>query len=212
MPAAALRPLRLVLAGLGLAAIGYELASGLSEAHWSATDFFSYFTVLSNIYAAVILLVSGLRSRAERTPRLELLRGAAVLYILTTGIVYAVLLAGSHDAIPWTNTVLHRVVPVAVALDWLIDPPRVVPTRRRAVLTWMAFPLLYVAYTLVRGPLARWYPYFFVDPHHSGGYLWVALNVIAIGVGQIAMTLLILAAARWRFAERGATSVELRSG
>ncbi len=211
MSATVLRPLRLALAGLGFAALVYDLAHGLGETHWSAADFFSYFTILSNIFAVAMLLAAGLR-RTPRAPAFELLRGACVLYILTTGIVYAVLLSGGHDSIPWTNTVLHRAMPIAIALDWLIDPPRPVPARLRAVLAWMAFPVLYIAYTLIRDPLAHWYPYFFVNPHHSGGYLWVAVNVLAIGIGQIAMSLAILALARVRAARLDTAVAVSRSG
>jgi hypothetical protein len=186
---AAIGGVRLALAGLALAAIAYELVRGLGEPHWSTTDYFSYFTELSNLFAVAVLLAGGLRPGARRSATFELLRGASVLYMLTTGIVYAVLLSGHHNAIPWVNTVLHRVMPVAVALDWLIDPPRVPLPARRVVLSWMAFPLLYVAYTLVRGPLAHWYPYFFVDPREAGGYLRVAASCVAIAVGQVAMAL-----------------------
>jgi hypothetical protein len=196
---------RLVLACLALAAIAYELVSGLGEPHWSTTDYFSYFTELSNLFAIAIFLAGGLSAIGllpvvRRSSRFESLRGASVLYMLTTGIVYAVLLAGHHNSIPWVNTVLHRVMPVAVALDWLIDPPRTVLEPRRAVLAWMAFPLLYIAYTLVRGPLAHWYPYFFVNPGRSGGYLLVAASTIVIGLGQIAMGLAITYAGRVRAA------------
>lgn len=196
---------RLVLAGLALAAIAYELVSGLGESHWSTTDYFSYFTELSNLFAIAIFLAGGLaavgRLPAVRRPRrFDSLRGAAVLYMLTTGIVYAVLLAGKHNSIPWVNTVLHRVMPLAVALDWLIDPPRTALEPRRAVLAWMAFPVLYIAYTLVRGPLAHWYPYFFVNPGHAGGYLFVAVSSIVIGLGQIAMGLAIAYVGRVRAA------------
>jgi hypothetical protein len=205
---------RLVLAGLALAAIAYGLVHGIGERHWSTTDYFSYFTELSNLFAAAVLLVGARlelsrRGRAElgpclapRSPALELLRGASVLYMLTTGIVYAVLLSGQHDSIPWANIVLHRLMPVAVALDWLIDPPRALPVPLRAALWWMAFPALYIAYTLLRGPLAHWYPYFFVDPAHPGGYLRVAANCVALALAQVAMAFAIASLGRARAARR----------
>jgi hypothetical protein len=202
---------RLVLAALTLVAVVYGLASGLGEPHWSTTDYFSYFTELSNIFAAAVFLAAarlelarwrsdGRHGGSSRSETFELLRGASVLYILTTGIVYAVLLSGHHDSVPWANTVLHRVMPIAVALDWLIDPPRTLPAARRAALWWMAFPTLYIAYTLVRGPLAHWYPYFFVNPAHAGGYPWVAVNCVAIALGQVAMGLAIASMGRARAA------------
>jgi hypothetical protein len=187
--AAVIRSYRAALGVLALTAIFYELIDNLGHPGFSAVDYFSFFTELSNLFAAVILLIGAMRPALRRSPTFELLRGASVLYILTTGIVYAVLLSGKHVPIPWVNTVLHQVMPVVVALDWLIDPPSSPLALPRAVLWWMAFPALYILYTLVRGPLAHWYPYFFVNPHHSGGYLWVAANSVGIAVGQVAMGL-----------------------
>jgi hypothetical protein len=209
--AAVISAYRLMLAGLVLAAIAYELVTGLGEPHWSTTDYFSYFTELSNLFAAGIFFAGALRPRDAHSSTFERLRGAAVLYMLTTGIVYAVLLAGHHNSTPWVNTALHRVMPIAVALDWLIDPPGSPLDARRTVLAWMAFPLLYVVYTLVRGPLAHWYPYLFLDPRHSGGYLWVAANCVGIAIGQVAMTLAIVWVGRWRTAPRRSPVSALRS-
>lgn len=186
----AVRAYRLAAALLVLAAIAYRLQLGLSGARFSTTDFFSYFTELSNLYAAGLFLALGLRGERPRSAALESARGAAVLYMLTTGIVFLVLLSKGAVTSEWVNTVLHRVMPVAVALDWLIDPPRVRLTARAAIV-WMAFPTLYIAYTLIRGPLVHWYPYFFVDPGRAHGYGWVAIAVIAIGLGMLAMGALV---------------------
>lgn len=43
--------------------------------------------------------------------------------------------------------------------------------------------LVYLAYTLIGGPLAGdWYPYPFVDPIRDGGYLRVALFAVALSL------------------------------
>jgi hypothetical protein len=185
MPAAAIRAYRTVGAVAILAAIGYEQVHGLGEGGWSSTDYFSYFTNLSNLFAAGVLLAGALRGDGPRSPTFELLRGAAVMYMLTTGIVYAVLLSG-HVRIPWTNTIVHQVMPIVVALDWAIDPPRT-RLELRETLRWLSFPVLYIAYTLVRGAIVDWYPYFFVNPDHPHGYLRVAVGCLAIGAGMIGL-------------------------
>jgi len=178
---------RAALGLLTLAAVTYELVHGLEQGGWSTVNYFSYFTELSNLFAAAIFLIGAYRVGGRRSTAFDLLRGASVLYMLTTGIVYAVLLSGQVVIVPWVNTVLHQVMPLAVLADWLIDPPR----RRlplRGVLLWMAFPVVYIAYTLVRGPLAHWYPYFFVNPNRPGGYLLVAGSCLGIAVGQVALS------------------------
>lgn len=185
-----LRICRALLALAGFTAIGYEVAAGPGV---SDTDYFSYFTVLSNLFAAAMLLHGGLRPASERSRTVELFRGAAVVYILTTGIVYLLLLSGHAPTYPWANAILHYLMPVAVTLDWLADPPRTRLEPARAVVLWMAFPLLYIIYTLTRGAIVGWYPYFFVNPHRNGGYLLVAGDCLAVGIGIAAL----IAATAW---------------
>jgi len=179
-----LRICRALLALATFTAIGYDAAAGPGV---SDGDYFSYFTVLSNLFAAAMLLHGALDPAHERSRMVELLRGAAVVYILTTGIVYLLLLSGHAPAYPWVNAILHYLMPVAVTLDWLLDPPHVHLAPARSVVPWMVFPLLYIIYTLARGAIVNWYPYLFVNPHRSGGYLLVAGEVLAVGIGVIVL-------------------------
>lgn len=189
------RSYRLLGALATLVAISYEIGHELPHPDFYLSNFFSYFTELSNLFAAAVLLYMGLRGERRRSERIELVRGAAVLYMLTTGIVYAVLLSGSQASLEWVNTIVHRVMPAVVTLDWLLDPPALdlVALRARA---WLAFPVVYFAYTLIRGAIVNWYPYEFLDPRLSGGYPRVLANGLGIAIGQILMGLLIIYSAR----------------
>ncbi|GAA3636130.1 Pr6Pr family membrane protein [Lentzea roselyniae] len=132
---------------------------------------FSYFTVLSNVFAACVALLGVFRPVSPQ------IRGAAVLYMTTTGIVYAVLLQGVDVQTPaYANWVLHVVVPILVVVEWLLTPER---TTR--VWIWLSFPLAYLIYTLVRGPIVGWYPYPFLDPRPRG-YMDVALTCVSVAV------------------------------
>jgi hypothetical protein len=177
-----LRVCRALLALAAFTAIGYEVAAGPGV---SDGDYFSYFTVLSNLFAAAMLLYGALSP--VRTGTVELLRGAAVVYILTTGIVYLLLLSGHAPTYPWANAILHYLMPIAVTLDWLLQPPHMRLDLARTVVRWMAFPLAYIVYTLARGAIMGWYPYFFVNPHRGGGYLLVTGDVLAVGIGIVGL-------------------------
>ncbi|WP_330272766.1 Pr6Pr family membrane protein [Lentzea sp. NBC_00516] len=121
-------------------------------------DHFSFFTVLSNVFAAVVALLGVF------SPVSPQIRGAAVLYMATTGIVYWLLLQGIDVQTPaYANWVLHTVVPILVVVEWLLAPEK---TRRWWI--WLSFPLAYLTYTLVRGPIVGWYPYPFLDPRQNG--------------------------------------------
>lgn len=83
----------------------------------------------------------------------------------------------------WT---LHGVLPAAFLLDWLIDRGKTV-LPWRSMLYWLIFPLLYCFYSLVRGPISGWYPYYFLDPGHQGSYAVVALGCAVILVLMLAL-------------------------
>ena len=174
---------------LALAAVGFLFGRNRRDQDFSAVNFFSYFTIESNLFAAAVLLAGAVRPRGRRpTPAADLVRGAAVLYLATTGVVYRVLLAESVDesdaALAWADAVVHRVMPLVVVGDWLIDPPRTRLTRRHA-LVWLAYPVAFVAYSLVRGRMVAWYPYPFLDPEEAGGYARVAAHCAGIAGGVL---------------------------
>ncbi len=132
------RVLRLATALLILAAIVVQLFN--PDDPWAvAANFFSFFTIQSNLFAAVVLIVVAARAAAPRSPRLDVIRGAATLYLLITGVVFALLLSNIPEdlqlTLPWVDTVLHQVAPILIVLDWLVDPPRsrIAPAHRAAV-------------------------------------------------------------------------------
>ena len=140
---------RISLALVCLVSILVQLAQSLERPSFNPANFFSFFTIQSNILAAAILLTLGIAYFSGQADRKSIawLRGAGTLYMTTTGIVYVLLLSGLEASlqtpIPWVNTVLHYLMPAAMLADWLIDPPRRRITFRQA-LAWLIFPVLYV--------------------------------------------------------------------
>jgi len=176
-------------AALVFAAILEQIRHLMQAGIFNPFNFFSFFTVESNIFGAVLFVASAIALwRGKTSSILSYLRGAAALYMIVTGIVYVSLLAGVEvqTSVPWVNVVLHYLFPVVALLDWLIDQPRPAVAPKRA-LFWIAFPAAYVGYSLVRGAVTHWYPYPFVNAAEFG-YLHVAVNcaVIAGGVGLLA--------------------------
>ncbi|GGD68383.1 Pr6Pr family membrane protein [Microbacterium murale] len=220
---------RLAAAVLGLAAIirQFSLAVGnaiAADTPWAShvptvvANFFSYFTILSNLIAAVVLIVSAiwmLRTRHDATPEpawLATLLLCASTYMIVTGIVYNLLLrniaiAGISDV--WTNETLHVIIPLFLLADVLFAP------RRRALpwstmLTAAAFPIVWAVYTLIRanfiiGPAHGnhwWYPYPFLDPNIQGGYAGVIGYIIGIAAAIIGVAALVI----WMGRRRGIRS------
>lgn len=158
-------------------------------------NFFSFFTIESNLFAAIVLVIAAVRTwtvREERDPAwLSIALAAVSTFMIITGIVYNLLLRGIElpqgDTVAWSNEVLHVIGPLFLLLDVLFAP-------RRRGLPWatvgivVMYPIVWAVYTLVRANLITnpgtgdpwWYPYPFLNPHVQGGYGGVALYIVGI--------------------------------
>ncbi|MBP9667821.1 Pr6Pr family membrane protein [Candidatus Saccharibacteria bacterium] len=170
---------KLLFALLGFSAIVTEIAVLVERGTFEAYNFFSYFTIQTNLIVFGTLLCSALALAAKREDRLAPLRSAAVVYMTVVGIGFWWFLSGQTDppltAVPWDNTVLHYIMPVFLLVDTIIDRPKPRQSLRNAYL-WLLYPLAYLAYAMTRGAMTGWYPYPFVNPA-NGGYGVVAINL-----------------------------------
>ena len=173
-------------AALTIVAIAAQLLDIARRGKLDLLNYFSYFTIDSNLIAVAVFVACVVGWRRERSARLDFLRGASVVYMAVVGIVFSLLLSNTDvdTALPWVNFVVHELMPIAVVADWLIDPPARRLTMRQG-LTWLAFPAVWLAYTLIKGPIVGKYPYPFLDPA-NGGYGMVAVYCVAILVGMTA--------------------------
>lgn len=167
---------------VGFSAVVTEVATLIERGVFDPVNFFSYFTIQNNILVAATLLLSAVAVASGTNDRLDTLRAAVTAYILVVGIGFSLLLANLEGqvltAVPWDNTVLHYLMPVVMLIDFLIDRPRRRLSFRRALL-WLLYPVVYVAYSLIRGAVTGWYPYPFLDPTING-YARVAITVFGL--------------------------------
>jgi len=209
--------LRLAMATVTAAAITAQLSKSIGTATELGRDvpttvanFFSFFTILSNALAAIVLIWAAVwyftRGRgAVAEPRALALALACVsTYMIITGIVYNALLRGitlpqGSEPIPWSNEVLHLIGPLFLLADVFVGPlRRALPWR--SLWAVVAFPILWVVYTMIRGPLTTnpvsgdpfWYPYPFLNPNNPGGWPSVIVYVIGIAVAIVAVGALVV--------------------
>ncbi len=170
---------------VGWTAVVGQYFTGHAESISSTIDYFSYFTILSNVLVAATLTFAAL---APRLPAGRFLLRPAVLlatnvYITVTGVTYYLLLAKLYHLTGWVlfyDRLLHYVMPPAFVLFWLLFVPRGGIGLRSAA--WVLLPpLVYAVYTFVRGPLTGFYPYPFVDLPKIGLGL-AARNVVGFVV------------------------------
>jgi len=176
---------RLAIATLAVVALTHQLDT-LGRA--KAGNFFSFFTIQSNIAAAAMLALLVIVRRPERAAWFEAVRAGVVFFVAITGVVFALLLQGLQEelqtTIPWVDTVVHRVVPVALVVDWLLERPRH-RLPRRVAFAWLGCLGAWLAYTLARGAIVDWYPYPFVDVS-AHGYGGVGIRCAALLVPFVA--------------------------
>jgi hypothetical protein len=125
---------------------------------------FSYFTIQSNLFvlatAAVLAVRPAVDGRFWRVVRLD-----ALLGILITGIVYAIVLAPQQHltgAAEVANIGFHYIAPWATIALWLLFGPRPRITRTTATAAFI-WPTAWLIYIFTQGAFTRWYPYPFLD-------------------------------------------------
>jgi hypothetical protein len=171
---------RIASVAIVLFAIGYTVYWFVAENRFNPSQFFAFFTIQSNLFGVAVLAALVVRGDRPRSATLEVLRGAAALYLTITFVVVTLFLSGADVQLElqWVDFALHTLFPVVVVLDWLLDPPSTRLGVRHA-LVWLSYPLAWVTLTLIRGAVDGWYPYPFLDPA-NGGYASVALYFVTI--------------------------------
>jgi len=188
---------RLFFGLLTLTAITTQLVVHVQHSY-SIVNFFSYFTNMSNIFAAIVLLIGAFSLITHREPTMtdDIIRGTSVVCMAIVGIVFSILLRDEDvgTLLPWVNIVVHYLMPVVIVLDWLYQPPKTKLALKQTGY-WLIVPLVYSVYSIVRGAIVGWYPYPFFNPAQSGGYGGVALFFLAILVLFFLLCWLVIALA-----------------
>ena len=199
--------MRAAIVALVLVAILAQAMELVHHGRFNPTRFLAFFTIQSNLLgvAAFIWLIA--KRDSQRSNGVELLRGAVAVYLAVTFLVVIFLLSGADVQLQlgWVDVVLHKVFPVVVVVDWLIDPPSS-PVAYRSALLWLAYPVIWLGLTLARGAADGWYPYPFLNPG-PGGLGQVGVTVAAIILGFIVIAAIVVAVGN----ARGRTSPKIQA-
>ncbi|MGW9630615.1 Pr6Pr family membrane protein [Agromyces sp. NPDC055520] len=208
----ALGVFRVLIALLEIVALVGNFQYVLGFRLFATANFFSYFTVQSAFAAVVTLgIAAAFALFAPRDPAwLGILRTMVTIYVLVSGIVFGVIVAQASTRdyrmeVPWSDTVLHFVVPALALIAWSVDSVMAVnPRVPWSTVGWvLVFPSIWLVYTLFRGADLGWYPYFFLDEAQVGGPAGVALYCLLVVVIFVALTAVLVAVNRmlWRRAQ-----------
>jgi hypothetical protein len=189
------KALLLVIAGIGAPVMVVQLWLSLTRdldhsLLWRLIDFVSYFTNTTGLFVTVVAILALVRPAAKLAQPGAVT--AAAIYILVVCVTYEALLrAQFHGLRFFTNIALHEVMPVLVALLWLLFTPKG-GLRWTEPLGWTAYPALYMAWILARGAVIHRYPYFFADvdklgyPRALDTAAWFLATFYVLGLGAVA--------------------------
>lgn len=170
----------------GIIALG-TLVYDTNRNLWQLINHYSTFTILTVAIAAVFFIYIGLVKKEKIFEiNIDAIRGAVVSYLLAVSIIYELFLAKVPDpnSVYWINLVMHRILPAAGLLGWIIFPPQK-KVNYTAVIVYTIFPIGYFVYLLVRGAIVGWYPYYFFDPTQSSYFNIIILAIEFVIFGAI---------------------------
>lgn len=170
--------------------------------------YLAYFTILSNILAAITLSVAARPAPAGargffRRPSVQ---SGIALSMLVVGIVYNLLLRGLWEPRGWqlvADVVLHDLMPVVFLGFWFLAV-RGAGLEWRDLPRWLLYPVGYFGYAVTRGNITGSYPYPFIDVA-SLGVGRVLFNALAMLVGFAALGAVLVMIDRLRFEARAAS-------
>ena len=153
--------------------------------------YFGFFTVLTNLFVALVLTVPALAAStsAGRFFSRSSVQACAATSIALVGLAYHLLLRHVWDPEGWqwvADVLLHYVMPVLFCLYWLWEAVGKRDLRWWAPLVASVYPLIYLAYALARGLWVGSYPYPFIDVNVLG-YATVLRNALGLLVGFVLM-------------------------
>ena len=163
-------------------------------------NFFSFFTVLTNTLAVVVLSYALVQrdSAAKRFFLRPAISSGITVSILVVGLAYSLLLRHLWQPEGFqliADELLHDVMPVLFLIYWWRCVPKG-SLRLKHIGAWMIYPLVYFAYALLRGDLLGQYQYPFIDVA-TLGYPQVFVNAGGILAGFVLIALAVVGLDKW---------------
>lgn len=158
-----------LIAGLvGLYALLQENIAHIVQGTYDPVDLWSRFTYQSNLIAVVALLASSYAFwKGKNWKHLDTFRGAATLYMVITGAVFATLVHSASPVVAIDNNIMHQVIPIAMVVSWLVhQPAQQIPWEGWR--KWLIYPLAYAGYALIYFRITGDPIYAFLDPTDDG--------------------------------------------
>ncbi|MDT0156095.1 Pr6Pr family membrane protein [Microbacterium sp. ARD32] len=206
--------LRLLAAAACVVSLTHRMLWGMGSQTLASENFFAYLTIQSNVAFTIITLIAGITAlRRARDPIwLTSARALVLSWTVTAGLAFSIIVwqagvRGIPITVPWSDVVLHYVLPACAVAGWVLGPGRRAASWRVLPLV-LLYPVIWGVFTIWRGRIIGWYPYYFLDPRQVSGLpemsisCLAALSIFAV----VASALVLLSRVRVRVAPWGVIS------
>lgn len=181
---------RVVVGAAVLVVLAYTYSLGAGTAERNPFNYFGYFTNLTALLTASLLVVAGTfgATRWARHDGIVVARAVSTTCMVIVGVIYNTLVPGTGSAPAWVSVTLHLVLPAFIVLDWIAGPGRrTLPWSR---VWWvLPYPIAWAAVVLLRGVTDGWVPYGFLLP--SRGLVSLVVHVAGLLAALTAVGVLV---------------------
>lgn len=197
--------LRLLVAIGIFASIAWQVTDRIAHGLFRPSEYFAYFSIQTSLIVASVLVWTGITAWSGQTlsKGQNIARMASTACYILVSLAYNLLLRGlandprdgNYDWPVLPNEIIHVWAPLAVAIGWLVFQGTT-RLKFRAALWVAVYPLAWLGFSVVRGSITGWWPYWFIDPTGEGGVTGMLSYIGAITVGLISLGLVLILASR----------------
>jgi cytochrome bd-type quinol oxidase subunit 2 len=181
--------LRILTGSALLGSVAWQVTDRLANNNFRPGEYFAYFSIVAAIVAGSFLVATGLalvQNKAD-SKNIEIARLSFTVAMIVVGVVYHLLLAdapgdardGDYVWPVLPNEVIHTYGPILIAIDYLLSR-KAFQIKLRAALWVAVFPLTWLLFSVIRGLITNWWPYWFINPNEEGGVPGMLTYIAAI--------------------------------
>ena len=173
--------------------------SGGAAREWDPSKYYTLFSIQAYLIGSLVLVWAFRRRNALPSRMLDLFRGASVAYVTISSVFAIVAIQSPFPAdvdVPMVDLLLQYVFPLFLIVDWILFPPDT-KLRYTDAARWLVYPVIWIAFTLIRGASDGWYPYPVLDPT-DGGYGMVAVVAVGMLGALAALSVISIWLGNWR--------------
>lgn len=181
--------LRILTGSALIGSVAWQVTDRLANNNFRPGEYFAYFSIVTAIVAGSFLVATGigLVRNQEDSKRIEIARLSFTVAMIVVGVVYHLLLADAPGDVRdgdyvWPvlpNEVIHTYGPILLVIDYLLSH-KAFRLKLRAALWVAVFPLTWLVFSVIRGLVTNWWPYWFINPNEEGGIPGMLTYIAAI--------------------------------